>query len=84
MFHASPSPLFTLPSNCKPQHIYFCAKHGKSHHTAVWSLDSVKNSNENLFELNPSKEKEVGNYVLPEEGLREGLCGKIVVISDQR
>ncbi|KAL9952406.1 hypothetical protein ACROYT_G039656 [Oculina patagonica] len=84
LFHASPSPSFMLPHNCKPQHIYFCAKHGKSNHTAVWSLDSLKSSNENLFELDPSKEKQVESYIVPEEGLRVGLCGKIVVISDQR
>lgn len=84
LFHASPLPSFMLPHNCKPRHVYFCAKHGKSNHTAVWSLDSLKSSNANLFELDPSKEKQVGNYIVPEEGLRVGLCGKIVVISDQR
>ena len=84
LFHASPSPTFILPHDCNPQHIYFCAKHGKSRHTAVWTLDSLKSSNANLFELDPSKEKQAGNYIVPEEGLSEGLCGRIVVISGQR
>ena len=84
LFHAVPSPTLMLPPSCKPQHIHFCAKHGKSRHTAVWSLDCLKSSNANLFELDPSKGKEVGNYIVPEEGLCVGLCGKIVVMSGQR
>lgn len=84
LFHSSPSHTLILPRNCKPQNIYFCAKHGKSSHTAVWGLESLKRSNANLFELDPSKEKQVGNFIVPEEGIHVGLCGKMLVISDQR
>lgn len=80
LFHTNPSSELVLPSNCVAEHIYLCAKHGKSRHTAVWSLASVKNSNANLFELDPSKEMKAGNYIVPEEGIHVGLCGKIVVI----
>ena len=83
LFHTSPSPAFVLPHNCKPQNIYFCAKHGKSSRTAVWSLDCLKKSNANLFELDPSKEKQVGCYIVPNEGIHVGLSGKMLVISDQ-
>ena len=84
LFHTSPSPTFALPHNCKPQNTYVCAKHGKSRHTAVWSLDCLKRSNANLFELDPSKEKQVGNFIVPEQGIHISLCGKMLVISDQR
>jgi len=84
LFHMSPSSKLILPHNCKPRHIYLCAKHGKSRHTAVWTQESVRNSNANLFELNPSKQIQAENYIIPEEGISAGLCGKIVVISDQR
>ena len=84
LFHTSPSPKLTLPQNSKPQNIYFCAKHGKSSHTAVWGLECLKRSNANLFELDPAKEKQVGNYIVPEEGIHVGLCGKMLLISDQR
>ena len=80
LFHISPSSELVLPSNCISGHIYLCAKHGKSRHTAVWSLENVKNSNANLFELDPSKETLANNYVVPEEGISVGLRGKIVVI----
>lgn len=84
LFHTSPSSKLILPHNCKPRHIYLCAKHGKSRHTAVWTQESVRNSNANLYELNPSKQIQAENYIIPEEGISAGLCGKIVVISDQR
>ena len=84
LFRTSPSPQLSLPHNCKPQNIYFCAKHGKSNHTAVWGVESLKRSNANLFELDPSKEKQVGNYVVPEGGIHVGLCGKMLVIFDQK
>ena len=84
LFHIIPSPKLILPQTWKPQHIYFCAKHGKSRHTAVWTLESLQKSNANLFELDPSKEKQIGKYIVPVEGISEGLCGKIVVISDQK
>lgn len=81
LFHIIPSPELILPHSCKAQHIYLCAKHGKSRHAAVWSLESVKNSNANLNELDPAKEEQAGNYIVPEEGISVGLCRKIVVIS---
>ena len=81
LFHAIPSPELGYHGN--PQRTYFCCKQGKSRHTAVWSLDSLKKSNENLLELDPSKEKQVGKYILPKGGIKAGLCSKIVIISNQ-
>ncbi|XP_068730365.1 actin maturation protease-like isoform X1 [Montipora capricornis] len=78
LFHTRPSPIFSMPESWKAQHIYLCAKHGKSRHTAVWTLASVEKSNANLFELDPIK-KQNGNFVVPEEGIGVGLRGKIVI-----
>ena len=83
LFHASPSQSFILPPNCKLQHVYFCVKHGKSNHTAVWTLESLKSSNANLLELDP-KRRQTGNCIVPKEGLGVGLCHKIVVMSERR
>lgn len=83
LFHAVPSSDISFPKNCQAQHIHLCAKHGKSRHTAVWSMKNVANSNANLFELDPNKMRN-GSFVVPEEGIFVGLCGKIVVMSNQR
>lgn len=83
LLHAVPSSDISFPKNCQAQHIHLCAKHGKSRHTAVWSMTNVANSNANLFELDPNKMRN-GSFVVPEEGIFVGLCGKIVVMSNQR
>lgn len=83
LFHAVPSSDISFPKNCQAQHIHLCAKHGKSRHTAVWSMTNVAKSNANLFELDPNKMRN-GSFVVPEEGIFVGLCGKIVVMSNQR
>lgn len=80
LFYASPSQSFVLPPNCTLQHVYFCIKHGKSNHTAVWTLESLKSSNANLLELDP-KRRLAGNCVVPRDDLRVGLCQKIVLMS---
>ena len=80
LHHARPSSKFILPQNCKLKNTFLCVKHGKSRHTAVWTLESFETSNANLFELDPSKEEEAGQYLIPEGGVHEGLCGKVVVM----
>ena len=80
LFHASPSSKFILPQNGKFQNTYLCVKHGKSRYTAVWTLESLRRSNANLFELDPSKERETGQYLIPEGGLCKELCGKVVAL----
>ena len=80
LFHASPSSKYIVPQNGKFQNTYLCVKHGKSRHTAVWTLESLRRSNANLFELDPSKERQTGQYLIPEEGLCKELCGKVVVL----
>lgn len=80
LFHASPSSKFILPQNGKFQNTYLCVKHGKSRHTAVWTLESLRHSNANLFELDSSKERQTGQYLIPEGGLCKELCGKVVVL----
>lgn len=83
LFHVFTSSDFSLPKNCQAQHIHLCAKHGKSRHTAVWPMTNVANSNANLIELDPNKMRN-GSFVVPEEGIFVGLCGKIVVMLNQK
>lgn len=80
LFCVSPLQSFVLPANCKLGHVYFCIKHGKSKHTVVWTLESLKSSNANLLELDP-KRRLAGNCIVPRDGLRVGLCQKIVLMS---
>ncbi|EDO47977.1 predicted protein, partial [Nematostella vectensis] len=65
-------------------HIYLLVKQSKSRHTAVWSLNALEKSNCNLFEFGRKKGESINNFVLPEGGLREGLNGKLVFLTNKK
>ncbi|EDO27295.1 predicted protein, partial [Nematostella vectensis] len=73
----------TLPKNIQ-DHIYLLVKQSKSRHTAVWSLNALEKSNCNLFEFGRKKGESINNFVLPEGGLREGLNGKLVFLTNKK
>ena len=56
---------------------------GKSKHTGVWTIPELLASNSQLRELDPNKSTE--EFVVPEGGVEQGLCGQMVRIfrSDQ-
>ena len=64
------------------------AVHGRSPHTSLWPLESLLNSNEQLIDFDPrrqlSMDTENSDYCIPLGGVREGLCGKIVLLTRQR
>ena len=68
-----------IPKNFDKDHIYFLAKQGKSRHCGVWPSAALHESNFNLVEFDPSKKIE--DVTLPVGGIREGLCGKIILIT---
>ncbi|KXJ22741.1 UPF0692 protein C19orf54 homolog [Exaiptasia diaphana] len=68
-----------LPENCIPSTLYLLARQPKSRHVGVWSWKELKESNANLVEYCPNKESSK-DFVLPEGGLREGLCKKILYL----
>jgi len=57
---------------------WLLCRHGKSRHLGMWSLSAIKQSNANLKEPGPTRISE--NYVIPDGGLVEGLCGKAVLL----
>lgn len=69
----------TIPKNLDRDHIYFLAKQGKSRHCGVWPSGALCKSNLNLVEFYPLKKTE--DFILPVGGIKEGLCGKIILIT---
>ena len=55
----------------------FC-RHGKSRHIGLWPLKDIVESNANLLELEPNFN--TSNCVMPAGGMRDGLCGKAVLL----
>ena len=51
---------------------------GKSKHTGVWTIPELLASNSQLIELGPNRSIE--EYIVPEGGVEQGLCGQIVRI----
>ena len=59
--------------------LYVFARHGKSSHMGLWKFSDLLESNRNLVEVDP-KRTVPGEYVIPEGGIRESLCGKALLI----
>ena len=64
-----------------PDSVYVFTRHGKSRHIGLWSLESLLDSNRNLVEVGPQRNPE--EFVIPEGGIVEGLCSKVLVLSKQ-
>lgn len=59
--------------------VHFLAKQGKSKRPAIWSYESLQNSNRNLNEVDPKRNNSM-EYVLPPENQLAGLRGKVIVL----
>lgn len=59
----------------------FC-RHGKSRHVGLWPLQDIVESNGNLLELQPNMNS--SNCVIPTGSIREGLCGKAVLLEKRK
>lgn len=53
---------------------------GKSRNVSLWPLHNLLASNANLREVDPNREAETGQYLLPQEGIQSVLCNKIVIL----
>ena len=60
--------------------VYVFARHGKSSHLGLWKFGDLLESNGNLLEVDPKRTRP-GEYIIPEGGIKEGLCGKALIIS---
>ncbi|XP_033734884.1 uncharacterized protein LOC117323662 [Pecten maximus] len=56
-------------------------RQGKSRHTGLWSLGRLLTSNANLLEVSSQRVGEnVEEFILPENGIVQTLCNKIVIL----
>uniref|UniRef100_A0A8D2L7C0 Actin maturation protease n=2 Tax=Varanus komodoensis TaxID=61221 RepID=A0A8D2L7C0_VARKO len=78
LFHTSP-PVLPLPPDAVAE-TYLLAKQGKSCRYQLWSYAQVQGSNAQLTELSPKRAADGKVYIVPAGGLREGLCGKAVLL----
>ena len=62
----------------RDSNVFVLAAHGKSQHTAVWSLDALRHSNAQLRELGPQRTNDSVEYKLPDEGFEKALSGLMV------
>lgn len=53
---------------------------GKSRNVSLWPLHRLLASNANLREVDPNREAETGQYLIPQEGIQCVLCNKIVIL----
>ncbi|XP_062574006.1 actin maturation protease-like [Saccostrea cucullata] len=63
--------------------VFVFGMQGKSQNIGVWSLDKVLESNANLREVDPDREAEVDQYIIPREGIQRVLCNKVVILCNQ-
>ncbi|XP_053329421.1 UPF0692 protein C19orf54 homolog [Spea bombifrons] len=59
---------------------YLVAKQGKSVRYQLWDYESVSRSNGQLTQLDPKRASDGSVYVVPEGGVRAGLCGQTVLL----
>ncbi|KAG8448781.1 hypothetical protein GDO86_015736 [Hymenochirus boettgeri] len=62
------------------QEIYLVAKQGKSLRYKLWEYGAVSRSNGQLIYFDPKRENDGRVYILPDGGVKAGLCGFSVLL----
>lgn len=78
LFHTNT--LSKVATAVSPDCLYVYALHGKSRHVALWNLDQLIKSNQNLMELGEERMNDGRSYLLPEGGVRAGLNGLAIAL----
>ncbi|XP_069500557.1 actin maturation protease [Ambystoma mexicanum] len=78
LFH--PHPGSPCPPDQEVEDVFLLAKQGKSQRSQLWNYEQVCSSNLQLLNLDPKRASDGKTYVLPEGGVKAGLCGKIVLL----
>lgn len=62
--------------------VFVLASHGKSQNVAIWPLETLAQSNQQLLEFSPSRQLEPIDYKLPEGGIQGcyGLNNRCVLV----
>ncbi|XP_062995857.1 actin maturation protease [Elgaria multicarinata webbii] len=79
LFHAAPAAA-PLPPLEAVAETYLLCKQGKSCRYQLWSYAQVQGSNAQLTDFSPKRAADGKVYVVPAGGVREGLCGKAVLL----
>ncbi|XP_061193725.1 actin maturation protease-like [Saccostrea echinata] len=84
LYEIQPEEAFTLQNFLvSSPEVFVYGMQGKSQNIGVWSLDKVLESNANLREVDPNREAEVEQYIIPQEGIQMVLCNKVVILCNQ-
>ena len=65
---------------------YVFVVHGRTTRTVLWSLDELLDSNDQLVNIDPRKHAVLSDgdvhseFIVPDGGVRAGLCGKVVLL----
>uniref|UniRef100_A0A023GFC5 Actin maturation protease n=1 Tax=Amblyomma triste TaxID=251400 RepID=A0A023GFC5_AMBTT len=59
--------------------VYVYASQGKSRHAALWELDILLDSNENLADF--TQKHDVSEFVLPDSGVVQGLSNQVLLFT---
>ncbi|KAM8952298.1 actin maturation protease [Pelodytes ibericus] len=59
---------------------YLVAKQGKSLRYQLWDYECLSRSNGQLIQFDPKRASDGTQYVVPEGGVRTGLCGQVVLL----
>ncbi|XP_015266103.1 PREDICTED: UPF0692 protein C19orf54 homolog isoform X2 [Gekko japonicus] len=78
LFHATP-PCAPLPPGAVTE-TYLLSKQGKSCRYQLWDYRRVQESNAQLTDFSPRRAADGKVYVVPAGGVREGLCGRAVLL----
>uniref|UniRef100_A0A803T645 Actin maturation protease n=1 Tax=Anolis carolinensis TaxID=28377 RepID=A0A803T645_ANOCA len=78
LFHASPS-ASSFPLDAVAE-TYLLSKQGKSCRYQLWSYTLLQESNAQLTDFSPKRAADGKVYIVPAGGVREGLCGKAVLL----
>ncbi|XP_040262114.1 UPF0692 protein C19orf54 homolog isoform X1 [Bufo bufo] len=78
LFHPPPRPCALNTDDI--EQIYLVAKQGKSLRYQLWEYESLSHSNSQLLHLDPKRTCDGNVYVVPEGGVKAGLCGKILLL----
>ncbi|KAL8220014.1 UNVERIFIED_CONTAM: hypothetical protein K2H54_037702 [Gekko kuhli] len=82
LFHATP-PCTPLPPGAVAE-TYLLSKQGKSCRYQLWDYRLVQESNAQLTDFSPRRAADGKVYVVPAGGVREGLCGRAVLLHPLR
>uniref|UniRef100_A0A8D0BA34 Actin maturation protease n=1 Tax=Salvator merianae TaxID=96440 RepID=A0A8D0BA34_SALMN len=78
LFHARPT-LFALPPDAVAE-TFLISKQGKSGRYQLWNYTQLQESNAQLTDFSPKRAADGKVYIVPAGGVREGLCGKAVLL----